>query len=578
MNPHLKQLLRTPKACLWFAGALAAVWLETVVAQPVLVNSYLPNAVYGQAYAANLMVGGTPAPTSVTVTGLPSGLTAVHNGSGSIAITGKATQAGVFSVQITATNSGGTISPTVPLSVPRYGVVSAVAWNGNTRGCAVVDGGVQCFGEGFADATGTSIATESQPKQLIAAGSGATAIAGSPDDFQYLYPGAHYCAVVNGGVRCWGNNDFGQLGNNSTTDSALPVQTMPAGSNVVAVAVGSYLNEFRQRVAAYACAIVDGGVQCWGRYQTGATGSSLTPTWVVPQNSGATALSANYGHTCAVVGGGVRCWGVHNDYGALGGGLVFPPGSGATAVATGLGHSCAALGGGVQCWGNNAWGQLGAATQYDFSYTPLQAIPPGAGVTSLTGGQLHTCSLINAAHFCWGTAGPYIGYQAIGFGIHRYRVFTETNNLSLIDRIPGSIVDGLAVTRTFDSATPTRGLVPVQALPAGSGVQTLAAASAHTCALASGGVLCWGPSDRRLGALDELSLIRGYGLAEAIGVAGVRHPFLLGEPKHVRLPTVACCVGRTAMRLATSSEREAVRPQHRFGHVPGTYKAKRRVT
>ena len=48
----------------------------------------------------------------------------------------------------------------------------------------------------------------------------------------------HSCAVVDGGVQCWGKNSNGELGNNSTTQSLVPVQTIPALSNVTAVAAG----------------------------------------------------------------------------------------------------------------------------------------------------------------------------------------------------------------------------------------------------------------------------------------------------------------------------------------------------
>ncbi len=72
--------------------------------------------------------------------------------------------------------------------------------------------------------------------------------------------GDYSCAVLASGlVRCWGYNGWGQLGDGTTTDRALPVVVQG-----VSGATDLVMDD------AYACALTDGGaVYCWGRNDTG---------------------------------------------------------------------------------------------------------------------------------------------------------------------------------------------------------------------------------------------------------------------------------------------------------------------
>ena len=118
----------------------------------------------------------------------------------------------------------------------------------------------------------------------------------------------------DGTVWAWGYNDFGQLGDGTTTKRLVPVQV--AGlSGVVAVAAGKYHSLALKS---------DGTVWAWGRNYYGQLGDGTTAERHAPVQvsglSGVLALAAGESHSLAVRSDGtVRAWG-NNEDGQLGDG------------------------------------------------------------------------------------------------------------------------------------------------------------------------------------------------------------------------------------------------------------------
>ncbi|MDX2218148.1 MAG: hypothetical protein SF172_03930 [Burkholderiales bacterium] len=208
----------------------------------------------------------------------------------------------------------------------------------------------------------------------------------------------HTCALLSsGGVRCWGNNSFGQLGNGSNTDSTVPVDVTGLGGTAIAISSGGY----------HSCALMtDRTVRCWGRNFNGQLGNgdfNDTNTPVTVTGLGGVASLAGGGlHSCAVTqSGGAKCWGF-NNFLQLGDGTgntrsqagdVLGLTSGVARMAAGRHHTCAlTTGGAVKCWGDNDFGQLGDGTLIDRS-VPVDVIGLAAGVIGISASDVHTGAL-----------------------------------------------------------------------------------------------------------------------------------------------------------------------------------------
>lgn len=360
---------------------------------------------------------------------------------------------------------------------------------GGRMSCARLrDSSVRCWGSGgpgLGTKRGNNLGDNEPPGSA-----GPVDLGGKATQLAVAY---HVCALLEGGlVRCWGRNDFAELGYGDTTpigDNEVPGSSGPVdlGGSATQVTAG----------VSHTCAIIeDGSVRCWGFNGSGELGYGNTDDIgddESPEAAGAieldarvTQITAGVSHTCALLEGGrVRCWG-GNEFGQLGLGntdvigddelpIAAEPvdiGGDATQIAAGSYHTCALLEGGqVRCWGANAVGQLGLGNTRNIgdNESPSEADPVdiGGNATQIAAGGGSTCARLEDASLrCWGANNA----GQLGLG--------NTNNLGDNER-------------------------PVDADPidVDGPVNSFSLGEEHTCALLENGIVrCWGQNqDGQLG-------------------------------------------------------------------------------
>ncbi len=284
---------------------------------------------------------------------------------------------------------------------PVTGLPATQLVSGDYHSCLLRDSAVKCWGYNEYGQLGDGTNSYSNVPVDVSGLSGVTALVAGSN---------HTCALLSdGGMKCWGQNESGQLGDGTTTDSFLPVSVVGTGgtgtlAGVSGMSAGGH----------FTCALISTGVKCWGANSddtlgTGDHTDSSTPVSVLDQAGTApltdiTQISSGYSFTCALnTSGALQCWG-NGTYGSLGDGNLnnspLPVAVNSSevfgSVQAGLNHACAlSTAGSVYCWGSNDSGQAGTAPAADKVLSPLLVSGLENHVSSIDMGGYHSCAILN---------------------------------------------------------------------------------------------------------------------------------------------------------------------------------------
>ena len=427
------------------AGAVFTIWANNSVgSKSTTINITINDiSVSGITYSSenitlsyyHTMTTTTPSTTGGSATSwaisptLPSGLT-FNTATGAISGTPETLQTTTVTYTIWANNSGGsfsdqiniTINDHAPAPINYFGDNITLDYNqtitpigdfevkpdliaaGEDHTCAIQsDGSVRCWGEGSYGRLGHGgSGDKNTPTATASLGAGRTAI-------DITAGGTHTCAVLdNGSVACWGLNDYGQLGDGTTTNRNTPTQTLSLGRPAIAVEAGSHFST---------CALLDNGsVSCWGRNHKGQLGrgftnstadlSQRTPALTVPMPGGLPVVALDISHymVCGVLSdGSIACWGQYGGGNTPSLQTFFNSSNPAIDVSTGRYAGCGLLeNGSVTCWGT-AWLGTGGESQSANAGVIWPNLGSGRTAVQIEMGRKHRCVLLDDDSVkCWG--------------------------------------------------------------------------------------------------------------------------------------------------------------------------------
>jgi hypothetical protein len=213
--------------------------------------------------------------------------------------------------------------------------------------------------------------------------------------------GSGYCAILpSRAVDCWGLNDDGELGigMSSGPDNCNLSTSITLSCSTTPVATGIRATSLASDGGGYCAILTSGAVDCWGANNYGQVGDGTSsgpdscsgqPCTTTPVSAGISAtniISGPYGYCAILTSAEVDCWGQNGD-GQLGNGTnggpeacAFGLACSTTPLATGItatglaadsgqdpGYCAVLTDGTVDCWGGNAVGELGNGTSFNYT-------------------------------------------------------------------------------------------------------------------------------------------------------------------------------------------------------------------
>jgi len=445
---------------------------------------------------------------------------------------GNLDNAQTYAVQISSTGTASVLSSGKVVQTYTATMKQVITWDpslkpqqsasGYNRTCAILSYSAYCWGDNTSGALGNNSTTDSLTPVSVERDPYPTGI-GSHNVIDIASGAESACMLIDTGeVYCWGANTYGELGNGTTTSSYVPTAvTGLSGKNITAIGSAGF---------SYCAVVSNGDLYCWGMDNYGQVGNNTTtasvptPVLVGGPSGGygalsgkvVTAISPNspyYSYfICALSGGKPYCWGSNlqgqigtntlstTKYlvptavytgGALSGKTVTAiSADGQTATDTGKSGTAATGNSAVcvvaytstpsdakaYCWGSNQLGELGNNGTIGTSGNTYPAWIYSAPVAVYTGGVLsgktvtevavsdrnacaiaYTTSISNARAYCWGA------------------VYSRGDGNSGTTAVP------VAVTDTYSPS-----------VFANNQISNITGGSHRMCAAAQGQLYCWG--------------------------------------------------------------------------------------